>query len=815
MWNSWWQDIRYAARLAVNNPLHSAVIVGCLALGIGPTTTTFSLINAALLHSMDIESPDRLVTIAMKRGDDPQLNDSISYPDFVDLRDRSTTLSEVVVVTGAHVSVRAGDTSELLDGAMVSPNYFDALGRKAALGEVFHAMPDESPGGQPLMVLGHGYWQDHFHSDPQIVGKTMRLNGHDFSIVGVMPASFTGETPVAQPPFWVSTAMLDQVRPEFPSQRLQRRHSWMRSFGRLREGVTLEKAQAELSEISRQMATEMPDSYEFISFAAVPFTGLPLRAVGPLLQLVALAGVVVILLLLLSCTSTAALQLSRATVRKREIAIRMAVGASRLRIFRQLLIESVFLALVAGGVALLLALWAFELYKVLLPAEWLSGIVLGSSLDYRVFAFTLLASLAAGILFGLAPAWQMSRPDLIAPLKSQDPGGDYGSARVRNVLVAAQFALAVVLLISAGLFVSGLMRAQTLDPGFEREHMLVFETQLNLYGLSVQKSIQFVDDFVNRVGDLKGVEHVSVSRFPPLSFHGGSRTGITPIGDDLTSGTSIPVGQNNVAPGYFKTIGIPLLAGRDFTAADTSKTRPVTIINETLARHFGGNQAAIGKLVTGGGKESPEIVGVVADSKYWSLGEKDVDFVYWSLVQQPSRELTFCIRTAGSPEPLADKVAEQIRAINPDVALSTLRTIRGHTYNSLQPARLSAILFLAFGGLALLLAVIGVYGVVAYSVTRRKLEIGVRMALGSQPRDLVALLVRRGLRLVAIGALVGIVAALSVTRFLTPLLSGESPTDWKVFLGVPVLLMAVAWLAIYLPARKATRVDPMVVLRYE
>ncbi|MEX2112984.1 MAG: ABC transporter permease [Pirellulales bacterium] len=812
MWNSLWQDLRYAVRLVSKNPGFSAVIIVCLALGIGPSTTTFSLINASLLHPVDVESPETLVTILANRAGGDRPHESISYPNYVDLRDRATTL-DVAVATGARLSIRSETTSELTGGAMVSPNFFDVLGRQSLVGEVFHASDSDAPGSQPVVVLGYAYWQEKFGGAADVIGSTMRINGHDFQVIGVMPQTFTGQMAVVQPHLWVPTTMLDEIRPDIPSQREQRGHSWMEPFGRIRPGSNLEQVKKELADISRQLAAEFPASNEFTSFTAAPFTGIPVSIAEGVRQLVALAAVVVVMVLLLSCSSTAALQLARATVRRREIAIRMAVGASRWRIVRQLLVESVFLAVLAGALALLLTLLAFELFHLLLP-ELPTGLVLGSSLDYRVFAFALLVSVAAGILFGLAPAWQMSRPDLIAPLKNQDPGGDYGSARVRNTLVAAQFALAVVLLISAGLFVKGLRRAQSLDPGFETEHMAIFDTELSIYGYSMQRTSQFVQEFVERVGALEGVQSVSASRFPPLS---GSRsmTRITPLGEDLTSGASIDVGLNTVAPGYFSTVGIPFIAGRDFEPQDKQTAARVVIVNETLARHFGEPQSALGKLLAQGPGESAEIVGVVKDSKYWTFGEQDVAFVYMPLAQWPSRELAFCVRTQGDSAAMLTPIASQIRSLNGDLALSTLRTIQEHTRQSLSAARTSAILFLVLGGLALLLAVVGVYGIVAYSVTRRQLEIGVRMALGAQPRDLIGLLVRRGLRLVAIGAAVGVCAALGLTQFLAPLLSGASPTDAQVFILVPLILLAVAWLAIYLPARKATRVDPMVVLRYE
>ncbi len=819
MRDSLWQDIRSAVRLLRNSPGFSAVVILCLALGIGPSTATFSVINAALLHSVDVAAPDDMVVVLNHRagrpmgGGEMDVSDSVSYPNYADLRDRTTTVDLAIAGT-TEISVRAGDSTDIITCSIVSPNFFDVLGRAALHGEVFHASDNDVPGSQPVVVLGYAFWKEEFEGNPGAVGSVMRINGHDFTVIGVMPRSFTGNAPVLQPPLWVSSTMMDQIRPNVPSQLVMRNHTWLRQFGRIRPGNDLDNVKDDLARISRELATEYPESNEFTSFSVAPFSGIPVEAVEPLRQIVFLAGVVVFLLLLLSCTSTAAMQLSRATVRHREIALRMALGASRWRVFRQLLVESIFMAALAGGLALIMSLWAFEAIRYLIPASARDMVILSSSLDYRLLGFTLLVSLVAGVLFGIAPAWQMSRPDLLTPLKSQEAGGDYGSARLRNILVAAQFSMAVVLLICAGLFVKGLRRAQVLDPGFETKRMVLFDTELSLYGYSSEQSLKFVKDFRERVAKVPGVVSVSASRFPPLA-ESSSNTMASPINEDLSTGKPIDVSMNWIAPGYFDTTGIELVAGRDFTADDKRGAKAVIIVNETLAEHFGGGEKALGRLIGSVSGESAEIIGVAKDSKYRSLGEEGVAFAYIPIEQSPSRELAFCMRLEGDAAPMIAPISDEIRALNPDLALSRVRTMQEQTRSMLWPARLSAVLFMVFGALALLLAVVGIYGVVSYSVARRQLEIGVRMALGGQPRDLVVLLVKRGLRLVVVGAALGIGVAFAVTRFLAPLLSGLNPADAQVFVGVPLLLLAVAGIAIYLPARKATRVDPMVVLRYE
>jgi len=816
MLNSWREDFRSAVRLVRNNPGFSAVIILCLALGIGPSTATFSVINASLLHPVDVAAPEDMVVVVQQRtfpNGEVNFNDSISYPNYADMRDRATTVDLATEGTTG-VSIRTGDTTDIIYCAIVSPNFFDVLGREPLHGEVFHASENDTPGSQPVVVLGHSFWMDRFGGDQDAIGSVLRINGNDFKVIGVMPRSFTGNNAIVQPPVWVPTTMMDQIRPSVPSQLVLRNHTWLRHFGRIRSGSTIENVKDDLARISRELTNEYPESNEFAVFTAAPFTGIPIEGVGPLRQIVGLAAIVVFLLLLLSCTSTAAMQLSRATVRRREIAIRMSVGASRWRVFRQLLVESVFMAVVAGGFALILSLWAFEGIRYLIPANVRDQVIFGSSLDYRMLAFTLMVSMLAGVLFGITPAWQMSKPDLLAPLKSQEAGGDYGSARLRNILVTAQFAMAIVLLICAGLFVKGLRRAQALDPGFEAKNMVIFDTELNLYGYSTEQSLRFVNEFRDRMAKVPGVIAVSASRFPPLS-NANSNSRATPINEDLSTGVSFEVSMNWLAPGYLEATGIPLIAGRDFTPEDKRGAKAVIIVNETMAKYFGGTEKAVGRLVSGFAGESAEIVGVARDSKYNSLGEEGVVFAYIPLEQQPTRELAFCMRTEGDAAAMIAPISAEIRAMNPDLAISAVRTMQQQTQRLLWPARVTAILFTVLGGLALVLAVVGIYGVVSYSVARRQLEIGVRMALGGQPRDLVVLLVKRGLRLVAIGAALGIGIAFAVTTFLAPLLSGLSPQDPQVFVLVPALLLAVAGTAIYLPARKATRVDPMVVLRYE
>jgi putative ABC transport system permease protein len=814
MFDSLLQDVRFGARVLRKNPGFSAIIIICLALGIGPSTTAFSLINASLLRPVDVARPEELVSIAAHRDGDEQIGRSLSYPNYLDVRDRCESFAGLVACGGATVSIRSGKTSEMAFANLVSSNYFDVLGRNAMIGEVFHAAGDEEPGPHAVVVLGYGFWQDRLAANQEVVGSTMRINGHDFKVLGVMSPTFTGHAAVVQPALWAPMSMAAQIRPRDDSLPQQREHAWMRVIGRLRQGISLARVNTELAGASRQLAAEYPATNQLLSFDALPFSGIDPEAEVAIPQIMLLAGVVVGVLLLLSCSSTAALYLARATARRREISIRMAIGASRLRIVQQLLVEGILMALIAGGAALLLTLWAFDLYRFFLPERTAEYIALGSCLDYKLLTFTLFVSVLTGILFGLAPALQISRPDLIAALKNQDGSGDHRGTRLRNVFVVAQFSMAILLSICAGLFVKGLRHASTLDPGFESQRMVIFETDLSLYGYSTEAAAAFTRQLIERLTKVEGVTAVSVSRFPPLSDQ-RSMTRAVPIAEDMTSQDGVLVGVNDVGTSYFKALGIGLVGGREFMPADDRGAKQVVVVNETLARRLWPGEDAVGKTLMLGFGEAHEVIGIARDSKYWTLGEQDVAFVYFPIAQVPSREIALCLRTDGDPDPIVAKIGQQIAALNSDLALSNLRTIQQQTYRALWPARVATILFTFLGGLAILLSVIGVYGVVSYSVTRRRLEIGIRLALGGQPRDLVLLLVRQGLKLVAVGTVLGMVLASGTTHFLAPLLNGVSPTDLQVFCVVPLLLLGVAWLANYFPARRATQVDPMVVLRYE
>lgn len=812
-----WHDVRYGLRQLWHNPGFTAVVVLCLALGIGPNTTAFSLLNAVFFRPLDVHDPDRLVLIETQR-EGTERRTGFSYPLYAELRDRATTLEGMIACGGdTHVSVRWRGRSELAFCVLVSANFFDVLGRQALLGETFHAQANETPGSQPVVVFSHSYWEKHWHANPDVAGTKLRINSHEFTVLGVMPRSFTGDWPSMQPSFWVPLAMTAQIRTEDPGRLEQRGHSWLRALGRLRPDTDPTQVQAELDALLGQIAAEWPREHTFLSTIVSPFANLPELGRPMLYAITGLTGAVSGLLLLIACTSVAALLLARATTRRREIAVRLALGASRGRVIGQLLIENVLVALLAGGVALLLTLWTFDLIVALLP-EVDFHVSLGSCLDHRVLGFALAVSVLTGVLFGLAPALQIARPDLIAALKDQDAGGGaaFRGTRMRNLFVVAQFAMALLLLIVAGLFVKGLRHARAIDPGFDAGQLLVLPVDLSRHGYKEESRRKFFDELFARLGRLPGVEAAAVARFAPLSLD-GSFTAVAPVRADFSSGERVRVGLNPVSPGYFATMGIAVVGGREFLPGDNRGSPRVVVINETLARTCWPDEEAVGKsLMLGGvGGDALEIVGVVRDIKYQQLGEEPQPFLYRSLVQFPHSENVIHVRTAGEPAEVLDAVRQEIEALNADLPLSGLVTMREHMRLALWPATVAAGVFGVLGGLALLLAVISVFGVVSYSVTRRRREIGIRLALGGPPRDLVLLLVRQGLTCVGIGMVLGVAVALGVTRFLKGWLNGVSPTDAETFVGVPLVLAVVAFLAIYWPARRATRIDPMIVLRYE
>jgi predicted permease len=782
-----------------------------MALGIGPTTVLFSLVNAVLLRPLDVDEPQRLIEFHARAGTSE--TPTLSYPDYVAVRSGVGSLASVAVTSNVYLSAQLPGRAEIIKGSVVSSNFFDVLGRTARHGEVFHS-DDRDPTGVPaVIVLSHGFWHDEYQSDPSVVGSMLRINGHDFKILGVMPESFTGIRVGFQPALWVPIEMASRVYPASANPLTKRDYSVFWTFGRLVPTATLEQVSDTLHQIPTELATGRPRR-----FTASGLITLPPDQRGVVYPATGLLAGVVGLVLLIACSSVSALLLVRSLSRRREIAVRVAIGATRGRLVRQLLTESVVLALLGGGAALLLTIWSMNLVIAVLPSARPMYYSFDLSPDWRVFAFALSASLLTGLIFGLAPAWQASRLDPIAALKDRAAAGfEARSSRLRNALVGFQLALTALLLIIAGIFLKDLRKAHGADLGFDADKLLLFDTNLSLYGYSPADALQLAARLKDRLSRIPGVESVALARHAPLSPRSEDATLVSAVGAE--SGTALRATFNVVDAHYFQTAGIALLKGRAFDERDTPERPAVAIVNQTLAEKLWPGQDPIGRQFSEW-RDEPTVVGVVRDSNYRLPGERPAPHLYLPFRRAyaevaHTRGMVVLVRAADRPESLVEAVRGEVSALDAALAPSGLKPMGEDLKLALWPLQTASVLFGAFGVLALLLAVAGVYGLVSYSVHLRRPEIGIRMALGAQPRDLILLFVRQGLILALAGVVVGVLAALGLTRLLRPFLSGVSSADVETFLTVPALLTAVALLAIWWPARRAARVDPMVALRCE
>ncbi|PYS88843.1 MAG: permease [Acidobacteria bacterium] len=837
-----WQDLRYGARTLWKSPGFLAVAVFSLALGIGANTSIFSFVNAVLLRQLPVADSARLVYVFSGSRANPY--NVSSYPDYVDYRDKNEVFSDLSAYSAINVSLNSKDQAEMVSGLIVTGNYFDTLGVRVGLGRTFLPEEDQTPGTHPVVIISHGLWQSHFAGDRALIGRQLLLNGQPFAIVGVAPPDFNGAEAGRTNDLYVPMAMQAVVRPpragysgELNPDLLARRGpKWLELLGRLKPGVTIQQAQANIATLAAQLAQAYPDVDGGQTAAVWPVSKGDPTERGTLLSVAGLLMAVVGLVLLIACANVANLLLARATSRRKEISIRLALGASRGQLVRQLLTESVLLALVGGAAGLLLAVWLIDAMQTYTPTGNFFPVEFVFRLDKVVLGFTLLLSVLTGLIFGLAPALQASNPDVIAALKDETallPGPRGAIARrfsLRNLLVVAQVALSLVLLISAGLFLRSLQQAQRIDPGFEPEHVLSMPLNINLLRYTKAQGQEFYRQVLERVATLPGVESATLTRTPPLS--GVSRQSTVLIagqgGPDRTNssestGTGSEDVNNNstltspVGLNYFRTLNIPLLRGRDFNGQDRADTPGVVIINETFAKRYFPNQDPLGGRVSLNGAQGPwlEVVGLARDSKYLTLGEVPAPFLYQPLTQRHESGMVLLVRTSGDPANYIATLRREVHALEPNLPLTTVRPMTELLSLSLFPARMGAVLLGGFGLLALILASVGLYGVMAYSVSRRTREIGIRMALGAQSGDVLRLVLREAMTLVAVGILLGLIAAFAVTRLLAGFLYGISPTDPWAFIGIVILLAAVALIASLVPARRAAKIDPMVAFRYE
>jgi predicted permease len=808
-----WLDVRYALRQLRSSPGFALTAVLTLALGIAACSTIFSWIDATLLDPIPgVAHTGRMVTI--QRGQrSAQAPPPLSYPDYVDLRDSTTTLSGLIAHHEDFMSITGGGQPERIFGVLASSNYFSVLGVHPILGTTFIMPQNDEPLGSPQAVISYYLWQHRFAGDPDIAGKPIQINLHNFTIVGVAPPGFEGCTSGLRAQIWLPLGMDHQVT---SSNRVaDRGNSWLNVVGVLRPGVDRAQAENELNVLMQRIVARYPDSHRGDNRLSLdplwrsPF-GANIYLSGVLPILLGLAGV----LLLLACANVADLLLVRAVSRRREFAIRLSMGASRWRLVRQLMLENLLLAMAAGTAAVAITFWTARLLGSFLPAITLP-LDINGHVNGTVLLATFMVAAFTAILSGAAPALRASALSPITVLKEEtlSASGDARKSRLASGLAAAQIALSLVLLACAGLFIRSLINAESASPGYDPDHVYLASYDLKPMGYSDTKKIEFDRQVLARVQMLPGVESATLADFSPLSFTIGS-DGVMPQGYVPHAHESVTADVGSVGPNYLQTLRTPLLAGRDFTHADNTSTEPVALINKAFADRFWPGQQAIGKRVMFFGQWRT-IVGVMVNAKFRGLASAPTPLALDALMQDPSSEVILHVRVQGDPAAFNSEIQSAVHSLNPDLPLFDVSTLRQNMVMGGVFQRIASVFAGTFGLLAMLLAAIGVYGVVAYTTRQRTHEIGIRMALGANKADVFSQVLKQGLRLGLVGLAAGLAASLVVTRYLRGLLYGVGAVDWLTFATVAIALCAVALMACFVPARRAAAIDPAEALRIE
>ncbi|HXG67845.1 MAG TPA: ABC transporter permease [Blastocatellia bacterium] len=802
MMNTLTQDIRYGFRMLLKSPGFTLVAVIALALGIGVNTAIFSVVNTVLLRPLPYREPDRLLALqeqhAVKHSEMP-----VSPGNFVEWEKQNTTFEKLAAYrTTSHILTGIGEPQRLR-GARVSAGTFTMLGINPLQGRDF--MDEEDlPGKGNVALISHGLWQRLFGGNPNIMGQALTLDGNSFTVIGVMPQTL--KFPDAETEIWVPTAFSEQER--------QARGAKMLSvIGRLKPGVTRGQAQAEMEAITARLAEQYPENSNF----GAKITPLLEYAVGDLRPTLLVLLGAVLFVLLIACANVANLMLARAATRQKEIAIRTALGAGRGQIVRQLLTESLLLAMIGGGAGVLLAVWGVDALLALAPEDLPR--INEVAIDGSTLAFTFALTLLTGLGFGLAPALQASKPDLNETLKDAGRGSSGGvhRARVRNALVVAEVALALVLLVGGGLLIRSFIQLQQVKPGFNTENALVVNMSLpqRKYPQG-QQAVNFYDQLMRNLSTLPGVQAVGGSGVFP--FVNEAVLGFYVQGEPRSAGGDMPTTNYfSVSPDYFRAMGIPLLKGRVFTETDRQDTTPVAVINETFAKRYFPDEDPIGKRihVTNGPEVFREVVGVVGDVKQYGLARETNAQFYEPFAQQPRPGFTIVLRAGSDPTALSGAVRARVQELDKDQPVTSIQTVEEILRESVAQERFSMLLLGIFAALALVLAAVGLYGVISYSVTQRTHEIGIRMALGASRGDVLKLVIGQGMVMALAGVGIGLAGAFALTRLMSGMLFGVSATDPITFAVISMLLTGVALAASYLPARRALKVDPMVALRYE
>ncbi|HXZ13232.1 MAG TPA: ABC transporter permease [Candidatus Sulfotelmatobacter sp.] len=810
-----WQDIRYSLRMIAKAPGYAAVAILTLGLGIGANTTIFSWISATLLNPIPgLTDPNAVVSLSLGRGSDNPF--PMTYPDLVAIRDGQQSFTGIMGCGFTPLSLTGKGKPERIWGSVVTANYFDVLGVRPILGRTFLPAEDEKPGGAPVAVVSYRFWQTHLGANPDVIGQTIELNQRPFTVVGVAPAVFQGSQTGIRNELWVPMSMVADVMPR--GDLLHDHHYfWIAVFGRLKSGVKPEQAQEEMTVLLKHEVKNFPEEHrghDVISvtplwrspFGANMFFSLLLP------MLMSIAGLV----LLLACANVANLMLVRSVARRRELAIRMSLGASRWRLVRQLLIESVVLAIAGGVLAFVITFWTSGTFMKFVPAgDFPFSLPIGA--DRTVLLATFLISVLTGVIFGTLPALRSSGDAPVNVLKedSGSASGGLRKARLTSGLVVAQIALSLLLLICAGLFIRSFQNAQQINPGFNPHNIFVASFDLFTAGYSDEKGAEFDRLLTSRLEALPGVQSVALTTRIPLGFGGGS-SALKIEGYVPQQNESMETQVGMITPNYFQTVQLPLVQGRDFTLQDDMKAQRVAIVNETFVNRYWPGQVGLGKQVNSDlTHEWFTVVGIARDSKVNQPNEKPTPFIYLPQYQVYRPTLTVLARTTGDPLAEGRSIERAIHDLNSDLVIYDVTTLESREEIASFPQRIAGTFVGAFGLLALVLAAVGIYGVTSYTTRQRTHEIGIRMALGASKQDVLRMVLSRGMFLTALGILIGLAAAFGLTRFLSSQLMGVTSTDALTFSGVALLLVAVALVACLIPALRAMRVDPLVALRYE
>jgi predicted permease len=813
---SWlWGDLKYAFRGMAKRPGFTAAAVLSLALGIGANTTIFSLLNGILLRPLAVANPETLAAVYCT---DPRSSGTLplSYPNYKDLRDRNTVFSSLALYTPAIVSLGSGGESRPLMAHIVSGNYFQTLGVAPVIGRGFLPEEDVTPNARAVAVISYGLWGRLFAFDRGVTSRTMTVSGREFSIVGVAPADFRGINELYGAELWVPMAMYPTVY-YAPALVNQRRASFFSVIGRLKPGITLAQANGAMQSLGAELAREYPRENNGRGVEAAPAVEAVLNQKDRAkysqtgLSLLIMSGIV----LLIACGNVASLLLSRAAGRAKEITVRLAIGASRWQLIRQLLVESIALSAVGGVLGLALAPAARAALWPLRPPA-LRYAAFRFDLDARVLGYAFAIALLTGIIFGLPPAFSASRSDLASDLKERTGAASMPTSKFppRAVLVMLQLAFSLVALLGAGLFLRSMQAAMKIDPGFDAAHLGAISFNVADQGYGEARGREYRQRILERASAVPGVQAASLAKDLPFTL-GGSRTVLLQGQDNALSGQGRMTLTSVTYPGYFDALRIPVLSGRDFSLADSPQSPRVAIVNETAARHFWPGEQAVGKVVEFAGENLPvQIVGVVRTAAYRMPGEEPQAMIYLSAQQYYFPYAVLYIRAARDTAGTLSAVQREIHSVDPNLYLDP-ETAETAMRKTLWEQSLSATLLSAFGGMALLLSAIGIYGVMSFGIRLRVREIGVRMALGAQEGHVQRMLVREGARLIVIGAGLGVAAAFMMSRMLESMLIGVSARDLTAFVAAPCILAAVALVACWIPAYRATRIDPAAALRTE